>query len=166
FSNNLPLFGVQCSLFDNDQLVVSVIYLPFANELYSATLGGGAFLNDKRIIVNPVSLDKTVISFGDFPHSRIKDAEAQQELIKKLYPKIARIRMFGAASIDFAYVASGKTNGSILYTKNKWDIAPGILLCREAGAFVYGDNGSYSFNSRYVIAVSSQELLDCILQSI
>lgn len=165
YSNNLPLFGIQCSLFENGQPVVCAIFIPVTNEMYSATMGGGAFLNDSRISIKEVSLDKAVISLGDFPHSRPNDIVDEQQLLIDIYPKIARIRMFGAASIDFAYVASGKTNGTILYTKNKWDIAPGILLCREAGAFVYGDSGEYSFDSRFVIAVSSREILDCLVDA-
>lgn len=132
------------------------------DTVYHATMGGGAFLNDNSISVNEVPLEKAVLSLGDFPHSRSNDIIDEQKLLVDIYPKIARIRMFGASSIDFACVASGKTNGTILYTRNKWDIAPGILLCREAGAFVYGDNGEYSFDSRFVIAVSSKEILDCI----
>lgn len=165
YSNNLPLFGIQCSLFENGQLVVCAIYIPVTNEMYYATMGGGAFLNDKRISVNEVPLEKSVLSLGDFPHSRPNDIIDEQKLLVDIYPRIARIRMFGAASIDFACVASGKTNGTILYTRNKWDIAPGILLCREAGAFVYGDNGEYSFDSRFVIAASSRELLDCLVNA-
>ena len=166
FSNNLPLFGVQASLFEDGQPVVCAIYIPITRAMYHAASGGGAFLNEKKIVVNKVPLDKTVLSMGDFPHSRPDDIIEEQNLLIKIYPKIARIRMLGAASLDFACVASGKTNGTILYTKNKWDIAPGILLCREAGALVYGDKGEYSFDSRFVIAVSSKELLDCIFDTI
>lgn len=166
FSNNLPLFGVQASLFEDGQPVVCAIYIPITGAMYYAAAGGGAFLNEKKITVNKVPLNKTVLSMGDFPHSRPDDIIDEQNLLVKIYPKIARIRMFGAASLDFACVASGKTNGTILYTKNKWDIAPGILLCREAGALVYGDKGEYSFDSRFVIAVSSEELLDCIFDAI
>lgn len=166
YSNNLPLFGIQCSLFENGQPVVCAIYIPVTNEMYYATMGGGAFLNGSKISVKDVPLEKAVLSLGDFPHSRPNDIIDEQKLLVEIYPKIARFRMFGAASIDFACVASGKTNGTILYTKNKWDIAPGILLCREAGAFVYGDNGEYSFDSRFVIAVSSKEILDCITDAV
>ena len=164
FSNDLPLFGIQASLFEDGQPVVCVIYIPIFNDIYYATSGGGAFLNERRITVNKVPLDRSVLSVGDFPHSRPDDVIDEQNLLIKISPKIARIRMFGAASLDFAFVASGRTNGTVLYTKNKWDIAPGILLCREAGALVHGDKGGYQFDSRFVISASSKELLDCILE--
>ena len=70
--------------------------------------------------------------------------------------------MFGAACMDFTCVASGKTSGTVIFTKNKWDITPGILLCREAGALIMDIDGEYSENSAEVIAVSSEELYRCI----
>ena len=79
-----------------------------------------------------------------------------------MYDSIARIRMFGAASIDFAYLASGKTNGVVIYTRNKWDISPGILLCREAGAVLKGEHGAYSEESRVIVAVADNALYECI----
>ena len=74
--------------------------------------------------------------------------------------------MFGAACMDFAFVAAGKTSGTVIFTKNKWDIAPGILLCQESGALIKGIEGDYTDESNVVIATASEELFEIIIESI
>lgn len=155
----MPLYGVQCSMFENSETVIAAIYLPILNEIYTAAKDGGAYLNGNKIHTHFTSLDKSIVSFGDFPHSRPDDISDERIIMNELYNHIARVRMFGAASIDFAYLASGKTQGTVIFTRNKWDISPGILLCKEAGAIVVGDNGDYTPESRYVIAVADKQLV-------
>lgn len=168
-ANKSPLFGVQCSMFDKGEPVVAAIYLPFADEMYSAALDFGAYLNGNPISVAKPDLSHSVVSFGDFPHSRPSETKTELKILAHLSDKIARIRMFGAASIDYAYVASGKTHGVVIYTKNKWDIAPGILLCKEAGAVTRSldtSDGTYNFDSPSVITTSTDEIYECIKESI
>ena len=74
--------------------------------------------------------------------------------------------MFGAACIDFAFVASGKTSATVIFTKNKWDIAPGILLCQEAGALLKGNDGEYTDESNVVIASATEELYQTIIEAL
>ena len=159
FSTKSPHFGLQGAFWDKGELQFSVIYLPQLNELYEAVLGKGAFLNSERITVSKRNLENSIVSFGDFPHSRPKDAEDQMKAFTAVRPKIAKIRMFGASSVDFSYFASGRTEGVVLFTKNKWDIAPGLLLAKEAGAITLDENGNpYTFESRSIFAVNSMEL--------
>ena len=166
FANQIPLFGIQCSLFDRQEIVVSAIYLPTFGELYTATKGGGAYRNGVKLRVDPEPLDHCVVSLGDFPHSRPGDIAEQKRLVRHLSDRVARIRMFGAACMDFAWLASGRANGTVIFTKNKWDLAPGILLAREAGAVVKAPDGDYSFDARAVIATASEELYFCIKEGI
>ena len=100
-----------------------------------------------------------IVSFGDLPHHRPEDVRDQTERMKGAFPKVARLRMFGASSVDFSYLAAGKTEGVVLFTKNKWDIAPGLLLAKEAGAYLSDpDFHSYSFQCRGIVAANSEEL--------
>lgn len=164
-ANGIPLFGVQCSLFDGEKPVVAAIYLPFCDEMFTASAGSGAYLNGKQIHVAKPDLKHCVVSFGDYPHTRPNESAIQLKIMAHLSDKVARIRMFGAASIDYAYVAAGRTHGVVIYTKNKWDIAPGILLCLEAGAKVYSldtEDGEYNYDSPSVILTSTEELYQCI----
>lgn len=162
---NIPLFGIQCSLIEDSKPVVGIIYLPLFNEIYTAQKGGGAFLNGNQILVIPQNLQHSVVSVGDFPHSRIDDAKLEHKIVGNLFSKISKIRMFGAASVDFAYLASGKTSGTIIFTKNKWDIVPGILICQEAGAIIRSLHGDYSFNDNAVIATATEELYHTIINA-
>ena len=153
-ASGIRLYGIQCSLVENETIVVAAIYLPLFDEMITAVKGEGCYLNGKRVNVNSnYQINNAIVSFGDYPHkagSRISDW--QHCAIKKLYSTVAKIRMFGAACIDFSYVASGKTEGAVVITNNLWDIAPGILVCREAGAVVLDLNGNeYSIGNDGVI---------------
>lgn len=163
FSIGAEHFGLQGAFWDRGELRACVIYLPHFGEIYEATAGGGAFCNGKRIFVSDRAVKDSIVSFGDFPASRPEDAKDQHILLQNCYRKIARTRMYGAACIDFSYLASGKTEGVVLFTKNKWDIAPGFLLAKEAGAFCFGLSGEeYSFASRGIFACNRPELYQTI----
>lgn len=158
-----PLFGIQCALYIDDEIVFSVVYLPMLKEFYHAEKDCGAFLNGKRIAVVQNDLEHSAVSFGDFPHRRIEDFQDEHRIMDKLSSSIAKIRMFGSACIDFVYLASGRTDGTIIFTKNKWDIAPGILIASEAGAIIRSLDGDYSESSRVVIATATNDLYGCIV---
>ncbi len=165
-ANGIKIYGIQCAVYMDGALNLAAVYIPHFDELYYAKSGEGAYLNGERITVKPNSLDHCVVSMGDFPHSRPKDIEQELKVITALSAKIARVRMFGAACMDFACVASGKTSGTVIFTKNKWDIAPGILLCKEAGALLKGNNGDYTDESNVVIAVATEELYQTVIDSL
>lgn len=157
-AGGLPLFGVQCALYDGEEIVVSAIYLPRLDELFTAEKGQGAYLHGARITVRPQDAEHSLISFGDFPHARPEEAEEEFALMQRLAPKVARCRMFGSACIDFAFLAAGRTQGTIIFTRNRWDLAPGLLLAKEAGALIRSPEGAYSPASRAVIACADESL--------
>lgn len=164
----IPLFGVQCALFEKSEVVFSIVYLPHTQEIITAERGGGCFVNGTRTIVKQSpTINNAIISFGDYPHSKdAKMALRQHSAIKELYPRIAKIRMFGAACIDFASLASGRTDGTVVITKNLWDIAPGILLCKEAGAVLTNLEGApYKFGDDGVVASANQMIADLITEA-
>lgn len=167
-ARGIVIYGIQCSLIENDEIVLAAIYLNLTNEMIVAAKGCGCFLNDSKIAVNDLnSINNAVISFGDYPHknsSRI--ADWQHSAIKKLYGNIAKIRMFGAACVDFAFVAAGRTDATVVITTNIWDIAPGILACREAGAIVLGlDGEEFTRDSEGVIAACNKDVADLLVNS-
>lgn len=164
FSIGSRLFGVQAAFMDGDEILASVLFLPEFNELYEASLGGGAYCNGKRLSVSQRKVEDSIVSFGDLPHARPDDAAEQGRMMQKAYSSIARLRMYGAACIDFANLASGKTEGVVLFTRNKWDLCPGLLLAKEAGAVLLGEGGKpYSFESRMVFACNQKELCTALI---
>ena len=164
FSIGSGLFGVQAAFMDGNEILASVLYLPEFDELYEATLGGGAFCNGKRLSVSTICVEDSIVSFGDLPHARPDDAAEQGRMMQKAYSCIARLRMYGAACIDFANLASGKTEGVVLFTRNKWDLCPGLLLAKEAGAVLLGEGGKpYSFDSRMIFACNQKDLCTALI---
>lgn len=167
-ASSIPLYGVQCALFENSEIVFSIIYLPHFCEMLFAERGAGCFLNGTRIYVKQnMSINNAIVSFGDYPHLKVPDISLRQHMaIGRLYPKIAKIRMFGAACIDFSSVASGRTDGTVVITNNLWDIAPGILMCKEAGATLTNlDGNPYRFGDAGVVATSSPTLSTLIAEA-
>ena len=157
----VKLYGVQCALFDGGEVVLSVIYLPHFSELIWAEKGEGCWLNDRRVFVKRnAPIEQAVVSFGDYPHAKTpRVADRQHAAVRYLYSRIAKIRMFGAACIDFYGVAAGKTDATVVITKNLWDIAPGILMCREAGALLCNLRGEpYAFGDAGVVACAGEEI--------
>lgn len=155
------LFGMQCSLIDNGEIVLGVVYLPHFNEMIYATKGFGSYCNGKKIKVNNrIETNNAIVSFGDYPHTKGSNiAEIQHSVIRKLYPQLAKIRMFGAACMDFSFVAQGRTHGTVVITKNIWDIAPGIIICKEAGAVVTNLKGkTFKIGDDGVIASANTTL--------
>jgi myo-inositol-1(or 4)-monophosphatase len=164
-ANNLSNFGLQIALFLDEEVVLSMIYLPFRRTLFHAVKGKGAFQNGKRLSVEKREASKSIISFGDFTHKREEDRLLELDIMTYASNKVSKIRMFGAASLDFAYAASSRTDGLVIFTKNLWDIAPGILLCKEAGAHILNlDRQPYQFGDRAVVIVNNLDLIDSILQ--
>ncbi len=163
FSIGSHLFGLQAALWDRGELQVSALFMPKLGEFYCAKKGGGAYCNGVKISVSKREAGNAIISFGDLPHTRPQDTEDELKMIRNAQNTVAKIRMYGAASVDFTYLASGKTEGVVLYTKNKWDLAPGLLLCKEAGAFCFGvEGGTYNFDCRGIIACNSKEIFNLI----
>lgn len=167
-AHGIKLYGVQCSLINNGEIVLGVVYLPHFNDVIWAVKDEGAYSNDNRINVNhEVALNNAIVSFGDYPHKATTElADMQHKAIKNLYSKIAKIRMFGAACLDFTCVGQAKTDGTVIITKNLWDICPGIIICKEAGALITNLKGEdYKFGDVGVIACANSELLNLIVES-
>ncbi len=163
FSIGSRLFGLQAAFWENGEIMASVIYLPKFGEIYLAEKDGGAFCNGKRLAVSVREVKDSIVSFGDLPHPRPEDAYDQGKMMQKAYTGIARLRMYGAACLDFANLASGKTEGVVLFTQNKWDLAPGMLLAKEAGAKLYDVNGNdYDFSARGILACHRKEIMEVL----
>lgn len=160
FAHSIPTYGIQCCLFDGGTPKMAVIYLPCQEELYTALDGKGCFLNGEKVTVDKsVTADTAVISVGDFTHKSDRLAALQYKAVGYLYPRVAKLRMYGAASVDFAWFVSGRLAATVFTTRNLWDIAPGILMSRESGAIVMGLDGKpYDFSKEGVMLAANEEI--------
>ena len=151
FVKKIPLFGTQAALLENGEVVVSAIYLPSTDEMYTAIKGRGAFLNDCPIKISDTeNLIDCVMSIGDYSKGSIPFRKNQSSLMDAAYNHIARIKMIGASSYDFALFSSGRTDIHVRFVRNPWDFMPGFLISTEAGG-VY-DEELYEKYRLFIIA--------------
>ena len=157
YTHNIPLYGIQLALMVKDEAVMAVIYLPEFDEMYTAEKGFGAYLNGERLDVrNDVSMHDTIVSTSDYSRGSVEYREGQVKFMELLHTKVARFKMFGSASCDFAYFASGRTECHIRFVRKLWDFLPGLLISIEAGG-VY-DRALYD-EHRLLIMCSSEKAL-------
>ena len=144
FLHGLPQFAVSIALRHKQQLFQAVVYDPARNELFTASRGGGAYLNDRRIrVANRTKLAETLIGTG-FPFRDMTHADAYLAIFRELMAKTSGLRRPGSAALDLAWVACGRYDGFFEFGLNPWDLAAGALLVTEAGGMVgnlRGDEG-------------------------
>ena len=152
-----------------------VIFDPLRNELFTASRGSGAVLNDRRIRVSErKDLNGAMLGTG-FPPRERERAPAHLECVRELLRSAEDIRRTGSAALDLAYVACGRSDGFFEAGLKPWDIAAGVLLVREAGGRVCDFKGaqtapmdSRGIHGRQVVAGNqklSAELQKLIVQS-
>ncbi|MGE5769503.1 MAG: inositol monophosphatase family protein [Betaproteobacteria bacterium] len=136
FIHGLPQYAVSIALARNGMLEQAVIFDPNRNELFTASKGAGAFLNERRIRVSRrTKLQEALIGTG-FPYRIFDHVDAYLEIFKELTRRTAGQRRPGAASLDLAYVACGRYDGFWEFGLAPWDMAAGALLISEAGGLV------------------------------
>ena len=157
YTHNIPLYGIQLALTVGDEAVMAVIYLPEFDEMYTAEKGYGAYLNGRRLDVrSDVSMHDSIVSTSDYSRGSVKYKEGQVRFMELLHDRVARFKMFGSASCDFAYFASGRTDCHIRFVRKLWDFLPGLLISIEAGG-IY-DKELYD-KQRLLIMCSSERAL-------
>lgn len=159
FAKHIHLFGLQIALVQGGRPVFASIYLPYGDELYVAVEGQGATVNGQALKVSQVkSLRESLVTFGDFTTKEGRDETRAKQIgtMSNLFPYIRKVKMFGASSIDFVYLASGKTEAMIMFTRNLWDILPGYLIAKESGAVSHYD---LSQDSDHIIMACQPEVL-------
>ena len=136
FIHGMPQYAVSIAQTKNGVLEHAVVYDPNANELFTASRGSGAFLNDRRIRVSRrTRLNEALIGTG-FPFRQFDNVDAYLAMFKELTQKTAGIRRPGAAALDLAYVAAGRLDGFWEMGLSPWDMAAGVLVIQEAGGLV------------------------------
>jgi myo-inositol-1(or 4)-monophosphatase len=136
YLRSLPHFCVSIALLENQEPIHGVVFDPLRNELFTASKGGGALLNDKKIrVAERKDLDGALLATG-FPPRERKRAPAQLETIRQLLETAEDVRRAGSAALDLAYVACGRLDAYFEAGVQPWDTAAGLLLVREAGGRV------------------------------
>src|SRR6266850_1054994 len=122
------------------------VYDPVKNELFTASKGRGAFLNDRRIRVSKCTRLKESLVGTGFPFKELSRLDLYTGQLRNLIQGSAGVRRAGAAALDLAYVACGRLDGFWEMGLSPWDMASGALLIQEAGGLV----GDFSGEARYM----------------
>ena len=144
FLHGFPQYCVSIGLQQKGQITQAVIYDPVRNDLFTATRGRGAFLNDRRIRVSKRAHLRDCLIGTGFPFRDGSYVDTYLAMMKTMIEHTAGLRRPGAAALDLAYVACGRLDAFWEMGLSPWDMAAGALLIQEAGGLVgdlKGDDG-------------------------
>lgn len=145
FIHGLPQYAISIALAKGSSVEQAVVFDPCRNELFTASRGAGAFLNERRIRVSRrTKLQDSLLGTG-FPYRMFDHIDTYLAIFKELTRKSAGQRRPGAASLDLAYVACGRYDGFWEFGLAPWDMAAGALLISEAGGLVSDMRGEATY---------------------
>ena len=154
FLHGFPQYCVSIALAHRGVVTQGVVYDPIRNDLFTATRGRGAFLNDRRIRVSRRAHLRDCLIGTGFPFRDGSYLDTYLLMMKAMIQQTAGLRRPGAAALDLAYVAAGFYDGFFEIGLNPWDVAAGSLLVLEAGGLI-GDlsgEGDYLHGSQVIAA--------------
>lgn len=164
FLHGFPQYCVSIALQQKGVLTQAVIYDPVHNDLFTATKGRGAFLNDKRIrVTNRSKLQDSLIATG-FPYRDFAHLDTYLGMFKDMIKKTTGLRRPGSAALDLAYVAVGWVDGFFEINLSAWDIAAGGLIVQEAGGIVGDFEGNESWLETGNIVAGNPKVFAQMLQ--
>ncbi len=145
FIHGVPQYAVSIALAHRGVVQHGVVYDTNRNELFTASKGGGAFVNEKRIrVTKRTKLNEALLATG-FPYRSFDHVDAYLAIFKEFAQKTAGMRRPGAAAIDLAWVACGRFDGFWEFGLSPWDMAAGALLVSEAGGLVGDLSGDQNY---------------------
>jgi len=136
FLHGFPHFSVSIALEHQGRLFQGVVYDPVMQELFTASRGDGAWLNNKRLRVSRTTQFENALIGTGFPYRTGQDLDFYQNTLRDYTEQSGGIRRAGSAALDLAYVAAGRLDGAWFSGLQAWDFAAGGLLVREAGGLL------------------------------
>ena len=166
FIHGFPQYCVSIAIRHRNALAHGVIYDPVKNELFTASKGRGAFLNDRRIRVSKcLRLGDALVGTG-FPFREIGQIERYTGQLKQMMQKTAGVRRAGAAALDLAYVACGRLDAFWELGLSAWDMAAGALMILEAGGLVGDLRGEDGYLESGEIACATPKIFPSLLEAL
>ena len=145
FIHGFPVYCISIALAVKGKIEQAVIYDPSRNDLFTATKGRGAYMNNRRLRVSKrIRMNECLISTG-FPFRPGDNFGNYLAMLAEVMPRCAGLRRPGAAALDLAYVAAGFTDAFFESGLRPWDVAAGSLLVTEAGGLVGNFTGEANF---------------------
>jgi len=167
FIHGFPHFAISIAIAIKGRIEHGVIYDPLRQELFTATRGKGAFLNQTRIrVAERKQISDALLGTGFAYRHTDKESLLPGQLFEAIFPQTGDVRRAGAATLDLAYVACGRLDGFWEMGLKIWDFAAGTLLVKEAGGFVTDLDGSDNYLKSGNVVCANPSLLKQLLKSI
>jgi len=166
FLHGFPHFAVSIACQHEGRLEHAVVYDPFKQELFSASRGDGATVNNRRMRVSSIKTTTGALLGTGFPFKRHDQLDIFLRLFSEFFTTASDIRRTGSAALDLAYVAAGRLDGFWEDGLNAWDIAGGALLIREAGGIVTDYNGDEHYLKLGQVIAGNPKILGEMLRKI
>ena len=166
FIHGFPQYCVSVAVQQGDALAHAVVYDPARNELFTASKGSGAYLNDRRIRVSKCARLQDALVGTGFPFKELTRVEPYLKQLKRLMSDASGVRRAGAAALDLAYVACGRLDAFWELGLSPWDIAAGALLIQEAGGLVGDLNGDSGFLENGDVCAATPKLFPALLEAL
>ncbi|MEJ2609495.1 MAG: inositol monophosphatase family protein [Candidatus Thiodiazotropha sp.] len=166
FLHGFPQFAISIALKIKGRLEIGVVYDPINEEMFTASRGEGALLNDHKIrVANRKSLDGALLGTG-LPYRDFRFFDNYMGMLGDLMKESAGIRRPGSAALDFAYLAAGRTDGFWELGLSEWDFAAGAVLVREAGGLVTDIGGGERFLETGNVIAGNMKVHNAMLRQI
>jgi myo-inositol-1(or 4)-monophosphatase len=166
FIHGFPQYCISIGIEHRGALTHAVIYDPVKNELFTASKGRGAFLNDRRVRVSKcLRLQDALVGTG-FPFKEVGRLDLYTRQLRKFMQTSAGVRRAGAAALDLAYVACGRLDAFWELGLSPWDMAAGALLIQEAGGLVGDLKGEAGFMESGDICAATPKLFPTLLEAL
>jgi len=165
FIHGFPQYAVSIGVQRRGALEHAVVYDPTKNELFTASKGRGAFLNDRRIRVSKcLKLDDALVGTG-FPFKELGRLDLYMKQLRTFMSKSSGVRRAGAAALDLAYVACGRLDVFWELGLAPWDMAAGALLIQEAGGLVADITGEQEFMRTGDVCAATPKIFPAVLEA-
>jgi myo-inositol-1(or 4)-monophosphatase len=163
FLHGFPQYCVSIALLHKGVPTHGVVFDPNRNELFTASRGVGAYLNDRRIRVSKTDrLDDALVGTG-FPFREVENIDEYLRMFRNVTCTTSGIRRPGAAALDLAWVAAGRLDGFWELGLSPWDVAAGTVLIREAGGLVGDLDGEDTFLESGRVVATNAKLFAALL---
>jgi myo-inositol-1(or 4)-monophosphatase len=166
YIHGFPQYCVSIALEHRGVLSQAVVYDPAKNELFTASRGRGAFLDDRRIRVSKCANLKDALVGTGFPFKELSRLDLYLRQLRTLMTSCAGVRRAGAAALDLAYVACGRLDAFWEMGLSRWDMAAGALLIQEAGGLVGDLQGGPGYLERGEIAAATPKVMPQLLEAL
>ncbi|HYD57940.1 MAG TPA: inositol monophosphatase family protein [Burkholderiales bacterium] len=166
FIHGFPQYAVSIGVERHGALEHAVVYDPVKDELFTATKGRGAYLNDRRVRVSKCArLSEALVGTG-FPFKELSRADLYLRQLRSIMEKSSGVRRAGAAALDLAYVACGRLDAFWELGLAPWDMAAGVLLIQEAGGLVSDLQGEHTFMESGDVCAGTPKVFPQLLEGL